>query len=57
MYNPKTAIIDITSGSDPDELNTVAGKLLLENRLKNIINKILGKKIVSEILFTTFVIL
>ena len=51
------SIIDITSGMNPEELNTVSGKILLENRIKNDLNKILKKQIVKEILFTTFIIM
>lgn len=49
-------IIDISSRMSPGELNTISGKILLENRLKVKMNEILGKKYIKKILFTRFVI-
>lgn len=49
-------IIDTTSRMYPDELNSVAGKILLEDRLKRRINQHLGTKAIREILFVRFVV-
>jgi flagellar FliL protein len=40
----------------PEELNTVEGKILLENRIKNDINRRLGRPVVRELFFTIFVV-
>ncbi len=52
----KDAIIDITSNMQPDDLNTVAGKVLLEERIKNRLNDFFGKSLIKEILFSRFVV-
>jgi len=52
----KDAILRVTSKIKPDILNTVTGKILLEAKLKEAINKILGYQGVKEILFTRFVV-
>lgn len=49
-------IIEITSKMGPDDLNTVTGKVLLEERLKNEINRVLKKKVVYKIYFSRFTI-
>lgn len=49
-------IISVTSKMGPDEINTVSGKVVLEERLKNEINKSLNKKIVRSIYFSKFVV-
>ncbi len=49
-------IITISSKMDPNELNTISGKILLENRLRKTINERLNEEVVREILFQHFVI-
>jgi flagellar protein FliL len=50
-------IIDMTSGQDPDYLNTVMGKEKLSSELRSAINELLRKNIIKEILFTKFIIM
>lgn len=49
-------IIDITSKMGPDDLGTLSGKIILEDRLKREINKALGKTIVKSIFFPRYII-
>jgi flagellar FliL protein len=49
-------IIDISSKMGPDELNSLSGKILLEDRLKREINKSLGKPVVKNIFFASFIV-
>lgn len=49
-------IIDVASGMEPDELNSIAGKLIFENRVKKSINDHLKKIIVKELFYTKFVV-
>ncbi len=49
-------VIQIAGQMDPDELNSVYGKILLENKLKEEINRITKKNAVKEVLFARFVI-
>ncbi len=49
-------VITISSKMDPNELNTISGKILLENRLRKMINERLNEEVVREILFQHFVI-
>lgn len=49
-------IIDLAGQISPNQLNTIAGKVLLESRIKNELNKKLGKFIVKEIYFAKFVV-
>lgn len=50
------SIIDVASNMESDELNTVTGKMLFENRIKNRINEVLGGKKIKDIQFTVFVV-
>jgi flagellar FliL protein len=50
------SIIQITGRMEADELNSISGKILLEDRVKKAINKITGKQLVKELLFTKFVV-
>ena len=50
------AIIDIAGRMTVKELNSVYGKIILENRIKKRIHQFLGKKTLREIFFTHFVI-
>jgi flagellar FliL protein len=49
-------IIDVASGMEPDELNSIAGKLIFENRVKKNINEHLKKVVVKELFYTKFVV-
>ena len=49
-------IIDITSKMGPDELNSLSGKILLEDRLKREINKTMKKPMVKNIYFASFIV-
>lgn len=53
----KDKIITIASKMGADELNTLTGKILLENRLKTEINKSLGKPVVKGIFFSRYTVL
>lgn len=46
----------LATNMTPNDLNTISGKILFEERLKNKLNKDLGKQIVREIFFTGFVV-
>ena len=50
------AIIDVAGQMSPDELNTLSGKILLEERIKNKLNKAFKLDAVREIYFTQFVV-
>ncbi|MCK5882997.1 MAG: flagellar basal body-associated FliL family protein [Bacteriovoracaceae bacterium] len=52
----KDIIIDTAGRMRPDEINSVAGKILLETRIKKHINKYVGKPVVKEILFSKFIV-
>lgn len=49
-------IIVIASKMGPDELDSISGKILLEDRLKREINKILKKPVVKNIYFPHFIV-
>jgi flagellar FliL protein len=49
-------IIEISSKMGPDELSTLSGKIILEDRLKREINKSLNKIVVKSIFFPRYVI-
>lgn len=49
-------IIDITSKMGPDELNSLSGKILLEDRLKREINHSLSRPVVKNIFFASFIV-
>ena len=50
------SVIDTAGRMKPAELNSVAGKILFEDRVKNSINARLGEPTVKEILFSKFVV-
>lgn len=52
----KDRMIEIASRMGADELNSVSGKILLEDRLKREINKALLKPVVKNIFFTNFIV-
>lgn len=49
-------IIEVAADMDPDELNSISGKLIFESRVKNRINKKLDKMIVKELFYSKFVV-
>lgn len=52
----RDAIIDIAGRMEPQELNTLAGKIILENRVKERINKKFDKPHIRELFFSRFVV-
>lgn len=50
------AIIDIAGRMHPREVNSIHGKVLLEERIKNRINKIIGQPITQGIQFSKFIV-
>jgi flagellar FliL protein len=50
------SIIDIASNMKPEELNSIAGKILLEDRIKKRLNQYYEKKYVKGIFFSRFVV-
>lgn len=48
--------IELAGKFTPEELNTVAGKILFEGRIKKHLNDMMGAPIVKKIYFTKFVI-
>jgi flagellar protein FliL len=49
-------IITVASKMGADELNSLTGKILLEDRLKKEINKSLGKSVVKSIFFSRYIV-
>lgn len=49
-------IIDVSSKMAPEELNSLSGKILLEDRLRREINKALGKVAVKNIFFASYIV-
>jgi flagellar FliL protein len=49
-------IITVASKMGADELNSLTGKILLEDRLKKEINKALGKAILKSIFFSRYMV-
>ncbi len=58
LYKPfiNDRLIDIAGNMSPEEVNSVTGKLLLESRIKNHVNKYLGKKVIKKIYFSKFIV-
>ena len=52
----KDIVIEIASHLEPDELDTVTGKILLENKIKKQVNAKLGQPVVKQIFFSGFVV-
>ena len=50
------SVIDIAGRMSAKELGSISGKILLESRIKQRINKFFGKTTVKKIYFTRFVI-
>lgn len=52
----KDIIIDIASKLGPEDLDTVTGKILLENKIKKQVNAKFGQPVVKQIFFSGFVV-
>lgn len=53
----KDSLIQIAAEMEPDDVGSVTGKILLENRLKKAVNdRIGGQPLIKQILFSRFVI-
>lgn len=52
----KDVVIEIASHLEPDDLDTVTGKILLENKIKKQVNEKLGLPVVKQIYFSGFVV-
>ncbi|EPZ51056.1 flagellar basal body-associated protein FliL [Bacteriovorax sp. BAL6_X] len=49
-------IIDVAASIEPDELNSLSGKLIFEGRIKKRINYLVKKKVVKEVFYSKFVV-
>lgn len=49
-------LIDITGNMKPEELNSITGRTLLETRVKNRVNKYVGRPIIQKIYFSKYII-
>ncbi len=49
-------IIDVASNMEPDELNSISGKLIFESRIKKRINEYMGSPMIKELFYTKFVV-
>lgn len=52
----KDIVVDIASRLTPEELDTVTGKILLENKIKTQVNQKFGQPVVKQIYFSGFVV-
>lgn len=52
----KDTVIEIGSQLEPDDLDSVTGKILLENKIKKQVNAKLGQPVVKQIFFSGFVV-
>lgn len=53
----KDVVIEIASHLEPDDLDSVTGKILLENKIKKAVNAKLGEQpVVKQIYFSGFVV-
>lgn len=50
------SIIDVSGHMEPDEINSITGKILFESRLKKQINERMKADIIRDILFSKFVV-
>lgn len=49
-------LIDIAGNMKPNELNSVTGRILLENRIKKRVNSLVGRSLIKKIYFSKFII-
>ncbi len=52
----KDVVIEIASQLEPDDLDSVTGKILLENRIKKQVNAKFGQPVAKQIFFSGFVV-
>ena len=52
----KDVLVEIASHLTPEELDTLSGKILLENKIKKQVNAKLGQPVVKQIYFSGFVV-
>lgn len=52
----KDTIINVVSKMAPDELNSISGKILLEERIKRKFHSSVNEKLISKIFYTKFVV-
>ena len=52
----KDAVVEIASRLSPEDLDTVTGKILLENKIKTRVNQKFGQPVVRQIFFSGFVV-
>ena len=52
----KDTIINVVSKMEPDELNSISGKILLEERIKRVFHSNVDEKLISKIFYTKFVV-
>jgi flagellar protein FliL len=52
----KDSIVEIASQLGPEDLDTVTGKILLENKIRKQVNAKLGQPVVKQIYFSGFVV-
>lgn len=52
----KDVVIEIASQLAPEDLDTVTGKILLENKIKKQVNAKFGQPVVKQIFFSGFVV-
>ncbi len=55
-YLFKDVVIEIASHLEPEQLDSVTGKILLENKIKKQINAKIGQPVVKQIFFSGFVV-
>lgn len=48
--------IDIAQKMTPDDLNTLSGKMLFENRIKNETNQLLGQSVIRSLYFSRYIV-
>ncbi|EQC44636.1 flagellar basal body-associated protein FliL [Bacteriovorax sp. BSW11_IV] len=49
-------IIRLANEMPPEELNSISGKILFENRIKRALNDFYGRPVIKEIFFSSFVV-
>lgn len=50
------SVIQIASKMSPEDLASLSGKILLENRIKNMVNEKIGKPTVKSIFFSRYIV-
>jgi flagellar FliL protein len=55
-YIFKDVVIEIASQNGPEDLETLSGKILLENKIKKQVNAKLGQPVIKQIYFSGFVV-